>query len=429
MDAAILNSEGEREVIAMRKKNRITELKYDHTCAVVGDDPRGEFAKSVLLGMLKSSFASGIPFNGNQTITSNANANANANSDSNGSSHSSSQYSSSRGLLSITTNTSIGAQGTTPSNTLQAVGEFLDKWAEYYSMIKLSGQGQTMSNSSFSSSSINNNNNNSSSSSSSNNSSNGNNSNSGTTILLRPKPWLERPLSLLRERFVHLLLLEANAIKYHNEAAHGYLHALQHRITALSKEYGDKGITRKTQTSESRYAYHEDLNMGSVFVDVLSSTLEKEAEILEKGLYQIPPDGGQIPMIFRLADPNLAERLKGGMSVEKDGFEVLDGPVNANANAISSIANNVHNNSSSMNMNMNNNEEKEKEKEMGVGADSDEDFDSDEEDAFFAKMSGGGGGGGAKKGAKQVETGEGEVEDEFDSDEEDAFFAAMKNRG
>ena len=55
---------------------------------------------------------------------------------------------------------------------------------------------------------------------------------------------------------------------------------------------------------------------------LLNDVLSREAETLEKGLYQIPTDGGQIPMIFREADPHLTERLKGGMSVDKDGFEV-----------------------------------------------------------------------------------------------------------
>ena len=60
-------------MIEVRKRNRATELKYDHASVVVGHDPRGEFAKSVLLGKLSTlSEPSHLPFaNENQSYSLN----------------------------------------------------------------------------------------------------------------------------------------------------------------------------------------------------------------------------------------------------------------------------------------------------------------------------------------------------------------------
>ena len=97
----------------------------------------------------------------------------------------------------------------------------------------------------------------------------------------------------------------------------------------------------------------------------LIDTFEKEAAELENGLYLMPEQAGQIPLLFRKAEEEAAAergapaRKRGAGDINQDGFEVLE-PVPKVAAF-------------------------ERPDRDAPGCDSSE-YDSDEEDAFFAAL-------------------------------------------
>ncbi len=276
LDAAILNSEGERAVIACRKRNRVTELLYDHSTAVAGAD---EFKRSVLLG---------------HTVAD--------------------EYY----LCKDSSSSSSGC-----ASLLREVCEFLDQMAAMY-QIERRRSGMKSSSSSIGSSSA------------------GGEDDpaarrSGTQELMRPAPLLPAHLSELRERSVRLLLLEADALRYHPEDCISYLSCVRGRMDAVGKGQTFQGAEEATT------------NVGSPLLRALVLALEHEACALETGMYLMPRQDGQIPELFLAADSGRKRRLG---DISADGFEILDQQTAAKSSSDSS----------------------------------DDAYDSAEEDAFFASI-------------------------------------------
>lgn len=264
MDQAILNSEGEREVIQNRKKQRVSLIKEDCLCSLLEAQ---EFKHSILIGRnLKEKGT----------------------------------------LLALMTEMGI-CQDIFKNEILVDLLKLLDIHTCKLDLLDNSGTLASNGNSPSSSSSSF-----SSSSASANSSDNNNHSNfNNDSKCSCPEIWRQ-----VRAVLSRLLLLETDAMKFSKEHCHAYFLQLACRI--------DQAIESDTSMKKNRLTTDAEDQILIPEVETCLKLITVECEALESHMYSIPDDASTIPRAFREADPTSSKLLNGSTkySLDDDGFEL-----------------------------------------------------------------------------------------------------------
>jgi hypothetical protein len=287
MDQAILNSEGEREIIQDRKRRRLQDIGSDCSCSLRDAD---EFRNSFLLG--KRGLDEAL-----KTLMIELNINPH---------HFKSEILSQVVQL-------------LDMQTCKTFGSFTPSLPPSLSL-SVPASATSLSSSS---SSSNQSNNSSASSSASSITSNCSSSKDGDCCC--PEVWRR-----LRSVLSRLLLLEVTAIKFSKQNCNAYFLKLARRLdTEISADIFCK-IESSSSSSSSLSSLAGDASSVNKSSSALSleeffKVLDTECLTLEKALYDLPADGNEIPFIFREADP-IARRVSEKIcryNMDDDGFEVV----------------------------------------------------------------------------------------------------------
>lgn len=322
MDMAILNSEGEREAIANRKKRRISDI-MNSCSSTLGD--ADEFKNSILAGIVGNHHLR-MPKNGKGAMSNAKDAR----------------------VVLIMSKLSIEMHPSESEVITDAI-RFLDlqccQVVSTYSTLAAASKSSSSSSSFIASSS-----------SVSSSSSPSSRQDSGVKYephcsrdidalnsFKRKSDYYEcccpERVKLLRSRLTQLLLLEKDAVKYFGDSCISYFLLLSrcidkdnHRdnfsaaISTLNSCIAEKPTsTSHNSDSDGKVGNSkfriEDQSTNLIALSAFISHLEMECKKLEKALYSLPADGNIIPRIFRDAEP--PDGGGSAYSIEEDGFEIM----------------------------------------------------------------------------------------------------------
>eukprot|EP01034_Spumella_vulgaris_P032500 gene32500-40110_t len=126
-------------------------------------------------------------------------------------------------------------------------------------------------------------------------------------------------LTELRAEVVQLLMLEADALKYHRQAGVPYLTGLAQHVDATLNTFAQLAAG-----DESAASFHNDHLGVRCAVPALLKYLKFQSRKLQRALYKLPQDGHLVPLLFRktFRDKRLSADFHNSMA--EDGFELLE---------------------------------------------------------------------------------------------------------
>jgi hypothetical protein len=129
-----------------------------------------------------------------------------------------------------------------------------------------------------------------------------------STTLPVYEPVLGTMHTKLRAYLVKLLLLEKEAKKFHKEDSYKYLQTLAKRLEEEVRTACPQGLEMLAVDDQGESPSDSAMQQ-------FGTILQREVAVLEPALYQLPPDGGHLPTIFRDGVQEFC--------MQEDGFEVM----------------------------------------------------------------------------------------------------------